>query len=351
MNNYNNLLNDIMSEKELNNISYVCSKYSIDLKKAYKVRSAYKIIDTLDNIYCLKRMKSGKKKIINSYKLTEDLISNGFTNTPRYLITKKREIYVTHKGYIFLMTEWIDGRECDFSDLEEAKDAVKLLAKFHIASQQINTKGYKLKNCLKNWPEIYNKCIKDMNSYKLTINKKILKNDFDYLYYENIDTFIERSLNSLNLLNISCYYRLSKDAKKQKPICHRSFYYQNVIKKDDTYFLIDLNRIIIDLRINDLGRFIRRLMDKKYYNWNFEKAKELIMSYNSVYPLSKEELEIMLSLIMFPHKFWKLGKKRYKKHKKWTETKYRKKLDKILESIEKQDIFYKEYIYFLNKYK
>lgn len=249
------------------------------------------------------------------------------------------------------MTEWIDGRECDFSDLEEAKDAVKLLAKFHIASQQINTKGYKLKNCLKNWPEIYNKCIKDMNSYKLTINKKILKNDFDYLYYENIDTFIERSLNSLNLLNISCYYRLSKDAKKQKPICHRSFYYQNVIKKDDTYFLIDLNRIIIDLRINDLGRFIRRLMDKKYYNWNFEKAKELIMSYNSVYPLSKEELEIMLSLIMFPHKFWKLGKKRYKKHKKWTETKYRKKLDKILESIEKQDIFYKEYIYFLNKYK
>lgn len=350
MNRNDKLLNNNISDKELNNISYVCSKYSITLKEAYRVRSAYKIIDMQNNSYCLKRMKSGKKKILNSYKLTEDLLKSGFKNTPRYLITKKGNVYISHKGYLFLMTDWVEGRECDFSNIEEAKEGIKLLAKFHLCAEEINTKQYKLKNCLKNWPDIYKECINDMISYKHIIDKKILKTEFDYLYFDNIELFIERALNSLNLLNISSYYKLSKEAEKKKPICHRSFYYQNVIKKDEEYFLIDLNRIIIDLRVNDLGRFIRRLMHKKDYSWDFKKAEELIISYNSIYPLNKNELEIMLSLIIFPHKFWKLGKKRYKKHRNWSEIKYKKKLDNILASTEGQDKFYEEYIYFLNKY-
>lgn len=49
-------------------------------------------------------------------------------------------------------------------------------------------------------------------------------------------------------------------------------------------------------------------MTKKSYQWDFEKTKRIIEAYNSENKLTKEDLEVMLSLVIFPHKFWKLGK-------------------------------------------
>ena len=48
----------------------------------------------------------------------------------------------------------------------------------------------------------------------------------------------------------------------------------------------------------------------------------------------------MLALIIFPHKFWKLGQKRYMKQKKWSETKYLHKLNKITCHNETQEKFF-----------
>jgi hypothetical protein len=57
--------------------------------------------------------------------------------------------------------------------------------------------------------------------------------------------------------------------------------------------------------------------------------------------LAKEEYELLLSILIFPHKFWKLGKKRYVRDKKWNENKYKKKLSRLLR--EKQ--YKREFIY------
>ncbi len=135
---------------------------------------------------------------------------------------------------------------------------------------------------------------------------------------------------ALSFLNKSDYYKLSKNAQKNKSLCHHSFYYQNIIKKGTEYYIIDLDSIIIDIQVNDLGKYIRRLMTKKSYQWDFEKARRIIEAYNSQNKLSKEELEVMLSLIIFPHKFWKLGKKRYIKHKHCLKPDIMKKLNKVI---------------------
>lgn len=52
------------------------------------------------------------------------------------------------------------------------------------------------------------------------------------------------------------------------------FYYQNIIKKGREYYIIDLDNIIIDLQVNDLGKYIRRLMNKKAINGTLKKQKE-----------------------------------------------------------------------------
>lgn len=95
---------------------------------------------------------------------------------------------------------------------------------------------------------------------------------------------------------------------------------------------------------------IRRLMTKKEYMWDFNKAKSIIEAYSSINKLTVNEIEIMFSLIVFPHKFWKLGHKRYIKHKNWSEYKYMKKLNKIVLNEKYEKKFMKEYMEYVQKY-
>lgn len=340
-----------LSDKEIIMLNRICKMYGFKFKSALKVRSAYKVILDNDKAICIKKMKNGRKKIISSYNLVEDLMNNGFKYTARYLKTKNSHIYVKYKNLIFFATEWIDGSECNLNNVKEAAKAASLMAKFHRSTENLDTSKYNLKNNLKNWPKIYMKNLNDLDNFKNIINNKKLKNEFDLKYLSNIDKYYDRGLKALNIINTSEYYKISKKASEAKTICHNSFYYQNILDKNEEFYLIDLNRIIIDINVNDLGKFIRRLMYKKEYEWNFDYAKPIIESYNSEYELCKSDLQVMLSLIMFPHKFWKLGKKRYIKHKNWTENKYIHKINTIISYYDYEEKFYHDYIDYLSNSK
>jgi len=58
----------------------------------------------------------------------------------------------------------------------------------------------------------------------------------------------------------------------------------------------------------------------------------------------------MLALIIFPHKFWKLGKKRYVKYKNWNELKYMHKLNRLLKYNELQQQFIEDYLNYVSNY-
>lgn len=338
-----------ISKNEDSVIKKVFDRYNFNVISYKKARSAFKVKTTEGNI-CLKRFKHGKNKAKNGSILVEELSKNNFKNTAQFIRTKNDNLFVRYKKFFFYATEWIDGEECDLSQITEAKKCAELLAKFHLATCKIDTQSIKIQSNLRNWPQIYKNKLYDLPKYENMIIKKKIKNNFDLTYMNNIDKFYERGLITLKILNDSEYYRLSKKAETEHTICHDSFYYQNIIKKGDEYYIIDLDSIIVDLQINDLGKFIRRLMSKSDYKWDFEKAKKIIEGYNSINRLTKEELKVMLALINFPHKFWKLGRKRYIKHKNWSEQRYNHKLNKVIYNAELQQKFLEDYLHYLEDY-
>ncbi|MDP4145693.1 MAG: CotS family spore coat protein [Bacillota bacterium] len=342
-------LNDELTEKEEQIVNKILSEYDIKPVKISKARSAYKI-QTSNSYICLKRMRHGKEKPRNGSILVDNLYSVGFNNTPQYIKTIHGALFVKYHGWFFYATEWIDGEECSLSDFNEAINCIKLLAHFHNCAKKIDTKNLRIRNNLKNWSKIFKDGINDLEKYKRIMSQKKIRNQFDELYEKNMDIFYNRCQLALAYLNNSQYYRLSREAVNHKTICHDSFYYQNIIKKGGQYYIIDLDSIIIDLQITDLGKLIRRLMFKKEYNWDFSKAKLLIEAYCSINKLSKNELEVMLALIIYPHKFWKLGRKRYIKHKNWSESKYMHKLKKLIDYDEKQQTFIEEYVKYIDIY-
>lgn len=345
-----NYHSDRVTDKERNIIEIVLHHYDINIHNISKVRSVYKV-ESDKGTLCVKRAKNGRRKAQNGYYLVENLKKNNFYNTATYFRTYRGKYYVEYGKHIYYVTSWIDGTECNVSDINEAIGCVELLAKFHNAVASIDLSNIKLKNNLKNWPEIFYSNVLDLEKFKSYINRKVIRTQFDNLYYDYIDMYYHRGLTALTFLNSSNYYKLSKEANNQKSICHNSFYYQNIIKKGNQYYLIDLDSVIIDLQIMDLGNFIRRLMSKSEYHWDFSKAKILIEHYSLFKTVTVEDLELILSLLIFPYRFWKLGKKRYIKHKSWSETKYLKKLNKILKYSLDEQRFIESFMNYINMLK
>ncbi|MBZ9624269.1 CotS family spore coat protein [Clostridium sp. FP2] len=339
----------IINNKEMQILISVMHKYNIQLVTAEKIRGAYKITADSGN-FSLKRIKHGRNKAKNGCLLTEELIFNKFTNIAKYFRTKEGDFYVRYKSSIFYLTEWLEGCECDLTDIDEAVNCTKLLAEFHNKLNKIDHNKIHIGRNLNNWPKIFASNLNNLEKFKKIIISKRIKNDFDVLFLGGIDNFYNRGLLAINMINKSQYYKLSKVANDGKTICYKDFYNQNIIKKEGEYFITDLDSIIIDLQISDLGTLIRRLMFKKSYGWNFDFAKALIEAYNSINKLCKEDLEIMFALIIFPQKFWRLGYRRYIDQKKWSETKYLHKLKRILSYSENQEKFFADYLIFLQEY-
>ncbi|AYD40301.1 CotS family spore coat protein [Clostridium fermenticellae] len=339
-----------ISEKEKKMVNRILKRYNFCILDIKKVRSVYKI-KTSDGNVCLKKLKHGKNKPYNGSLLVEELLNNGFYNTARYYKTNDGHSYVKFKNLLFYVTDWIDGQECNLNDIHEAIECVKLLARYHIATSKIDMSSFKIRNNLKNWNNIFIKCLHDLEKFENIIENKKLKTHFDIMYKKYIHSMYNKGIISLHFLNTSEYYRLSRKSSLSRAICHDSFYYQNIIKKNHNYYIIDLDSIVIDLHVNDLGKLIRRLMFKKNYEWDFYKALKLIEAYSSINKLNKEELEVMLSLIIFPHKFWKLGRKRYIKNKNLSEQKYTHKLIRLIKYDELQNEFLENYLKYIDNYK
>lgn len=343
----NNL--NVVSKNEDSLIKKVLNRYDFEVVNYKKTNNSYKIHTKTGDI-CLKKFKHGLYKVENKNILITELLKNSFKNTPRFIKTKNNNLFIFYKKRFFYATEWIQGNKCNLLALDEAKNCAKLLAQFHVATKFIDKTNIKLKANLKNWPQLYKDKSYDLFKFKDVILNKRIKDDFDKTYLRNIDKFYEKGLVTLKILNDSDYYRLSKKAKVERTICYNSFYYENIIKKDNMYYIINLDNILIDMQINDLCKFIKRLMNTIEYNWDFQKAKEIIYGYNSIKKLRKGELYVMLAFIIFPYEFWKIGKNKYYKYKNWNEQKYSYKLNEILKKAKVKENFIKDYLDFLDSY-
>ncbi|SEF47394.1 spore coat protein, CotS family [Caloramator fervidus] len=338
-------LKKINNEKLKKLTSILKSKYNIEPKDIEKIRSVYKIY-TKDKIYCLKEFKHNNKKVIIGFYFTKYLKDNGFNNIADYFKTiDGREVVKTDKKYYYL-TSWINGKECDFSDISVLRKAVELLAKFHLKAKGFEVKSIKLKdNFNNNWEKKILKICDDLREFKRLIENKKIKTQFDEKYLELIEDNLNLCLEILNIFKKEKYKKLCERAKKEKYVCHDSFYYQNLLLDDNNeLYLIDLDSIVYDLPAYDLAKFIRRIMNKKRYSWNYEIAKEMLKIYDEIRKIEDDEYEIILGYLLIPHRFWKLGKKRYFKNKEWSEEKYLRKLEKEIRYKEKKEEFANKFI-------
>lgn len=340
----NRNLDKTLSKKEYQDILHIMEQYHIKPEKVLKQENTYKI-KSHHKYYCLNKVGRSDKKSLRSIELSYYLRENNFNNVIAFYRTKDDKHYVKGKKNLYYLTEWIDGRPCDKGNLSELKKCVKLLAEFHTCSKGFFMKGFGSKNKTKKWLIKCSDEKKDIFLYKRLIDSKKVKTPFDIYYYNYIDNNIKYLDLIEDILSRCHYIDYCDKAVFEGSVCFTNFLLKNVTcLENGEIYITDLKASTYGNHVYDLAIFMRKILNNKNCRWDLNIASELLNEYCDVCMMNTDELKLLLAFIIFPHRFWKVGKKRYLKNKKLSEERFIGKLSRITRYESERMDFVNQYI-------
>ncbi len=306
------------------------------LRSYNKIKGMY-ICNTDKGIKLVKKVDMPKEKIIFEHTAKEKLYNNGFENIDRFCVSLEGMPYYIFNGFIYTMSNYIDGIECDLS--KNLNEAVTQIAQMH-------NKAYGLKNI--EMPldlcKLYKKRLIEIARLKKRISTLSNFTKLDILIIKNYDYYYNKCKKAISMLENSKYNELLNDAKNRGLFCHNNYREENIIININGMYIINFDNCLCDIQIIDLVNIIRRYMKKAYCQQS--EAYNLLEVYNKTKSLSKDELKVLLAMLTFPYKFAKICNKYFNKRRSWIQNGItyslelylanKDKTDELLNLIEKQ---------------
>jgi len=308
----------------------IMNKFDISIKSITPYRDTH-ILLTSRGRKLLKRSNLPSERIAFVHAVKEYLFDNNFNTLDRYLCSTDNLPFFEFENNIYTISDSIEGKECNFDDSRDISNASKLLASLHRTSN-----GFKKpENCiprdeLGKLPIYFEKRLEDIKRLRNIAKKEGSK--FDYLYLKYFDYFHKLAETGLNQLKASNYNQLIETARQSGVLCHHDFTYHNIICNENKAFVINFDYCCFEIGIYDLANFLRRKMRK--CRWSHDEAKLILDKYLSVNSLTKDEIEVLKIILIFPQKFWRVANKYYNSKRSWSEKSYLSKLQEVIEEIE-----------------
>lgn len=302
------------------------------------------LLKTNKGIKCLKKISYGTQKLLFVYGAKEHLMNNGFARVDKYCLNVEGNPYATVNDDLYTVSEWIEGRECDFYNKEDIKKAARNLAYLHLAS-----KGYeppensKLKTDLGRWPHLMEKRIKSFEKMRDMARKKSNKTSFDIAYIQGFEFYKNLGKRAMAVMEDSKYLDICGETEIEKSFCHHDYTYHNIIiDNDENVNIIDFDYCKKEVRIYDISAFMIKVL--KRTEWNMEYVNLIIEAYNEVTPLMDDEYRVLFGFLLFPQRFWRLSNRFYYNEVNWAQTTFGNKINDL---IMEQD----NYLKFLDDFK
>lgn len=313
-------LNDMNSKQgnELNKLAYeVLGKYpvqplSVSIIQGGTIKTVWKV-KTANKLLCLKRLKQTYDKALFSVN-AQIYIRNKGGNVPGIIIDNNGECIVEYKNQLFVLYEWLEGKDLNFGNPGDLKLALEGLARFHTYS-----KGYKsVENSrtstkLGKWPDQYASMKNKFISWK-----EISSNNSSQPHYNSylkvVDSIIYIADMALNYIQKSSYDNLTSPSSNSIVLCHQDFGKGNALLVENEVVVLDLDGVTFDLPARDLRKLIGKDAEIKG-RWQLDYIENVYKIYTSVNSLTPDEKGILFIDLLYPHWFYGLVKNLFQNNK------------------------------------
>lgn len=319
---------------------------SIKFKDTEKQRAVYKIV-TDKGVKCLKKVYYYEDDLLFIYSVIEWLNSRGIY-CPRFISTKNGLKFVKYCNNLFILTDWIEGRKCDYNNLDDIKAIAENLGKIHKCSKGFYpVDGSKLRVTDKDYLYSYNKHFLQLLELSNTAFR--IRDKFSKIYLENFDYNLYKARESIYILSKIDFSKNIGDDVSRNAICHLDYVNKNIIfSEDNNLYVIDFDRAMIDMPVHDINVFLKRILKREKTSWNFDVFLSAIESYEKIRKLSYDEYMLLYAMLMFPQKYWKVSRDYYKNIKECNKDAFITILKKISNQQKDHENFcnkMKDYIY------
>lgn len=317
----------------------VLDAFGLEYKNIIPRKDGY-IVGSPSGMRILRKTSLSPDRIAFIHSVKEHLSGNGFSNTDRFQYTLDGFPCYTAQNGTYVVTEAVDGRECNFDSKSDIIGASRLLANMHKASKGLlPSDNAASKDDLGKLPVYFRKRLDELKKLKKIAKKG--KSKFDYLFLEYVDYFYNEGEDVLEQLLDSKYAELVDIARKQGIICHHDYTHHNIISCSDGFYVVNFDYCCFELKIYDIANFLRRKMRK--CSWDISEARLIIEEYRKIEDIGADELDVMKLLLRFPQKFWRVANKYYNSNRSWSEKSYVSKMQEVLDEVEQHKKFLEQY--------
>ncbi len=276
------------------------------------IKTVWKL-NTQGKKLCLKRLNKPYEKALFSVN-AQIFIKESGGRVPGIILSKAGEPIVKYNEELFVLYEWIDGKDMNFDEAGDLLGAVAGLASFHIASKgYIPPPGAQVSTKLGKWPSQYKSMQKKLTSWKEEAGKFPDQSQYkSYLKY--VDSMISLAAQAHERLLQSNYEAYSKEGSPHIVLCHQDYGKGNCLSTPEGVFVLDLDGVTYDLPARDLRKIIGKNAENKGH-WQAKSIDEIISRYSEINPMNEKEIEILYTDLLFPHWFFGLVKNKFQKGK------------------------------------
>ncbi|WP_458783365.1 CotS family spore coat protein [Vallitalea sediminicola] len=266
-----------------------------------------------NQIMCLKRFRHTKEKMTFSVNAQRYIHKKG-GKVPSVYPNSLGEYITEYMGQLFVLYEWIDGRDLNFTRAKDFTNGIEGLGYFHLISKGYRApEGAKISSKLGRWPEQYNSMKKRMLKWKDVAKTSTTSSSYR-VYLECIDDIIDLCDKAIIALEQSSYGRLTNIDLHESSLCHQDYGSGNAVLSEKGIFVIDLDGVTYDLPARDLRKIIGKRAEKRG-KWDIDDINFILSYYDKNNKLTKEEKEVLKIDLMFPHWFFGTIKNIFSKNK------------------------------------
>ncbi len=325
--------------------------YQLKVYNIYRARGAY-LLETDCGLKHFKCFEGSKGRVQLEHTVKEHLFQLGYYNIDLFVKTSEGDIIsLDSAGSQYIMKNWFLGEGCNLNDLSHVKRASTNLGKLHLILTNVELTAEQLEfNNSLNLNEIFKKRSREIRRVRSYIRNKKQKNEFELCFLNYYEDFYQQGLMATDRLGETNYEFLLSEALRERRICHGKYTYHNIIILknkgqgppvfDRGIGTTNFNKAYVGVQMADLYQFMRKVMEKN--NWDINYGMSIIKEYHDVKPISKDELEVLYLLLLFPEKFWKVTNYYFNSNKSWVSRRNIQKLKKVGEQNPKRNKFLSE---------